>query len=94
MWKRMLVEAVVIAVQTVILIGLCATIGVTGSDRKAKAESGRPLGLDGSTMTAVGAFIEMLLMSGPPTDVDPVPAILEGWQKCGTSDSACLEQSH
>ena len=42
----MLAEAVVIAVQTVILIGLCATIGVSGSDRKAEAESGRPLGLD------------------------------------------------
>ena len=46
MWNRMLAEAVVIAVQTVILIGLCATIGVSGSDRKPEAESGRPLGLD------------------------------------------------
>ena len=46
MWNRMLAEAVVIAVQTVILIGLCATIGVSGSGRKAEAESGRPLGLD------------------------------------------------
>ena len=42
----MLAEAVVIAVQTVTLIGLCATFGVSGSDRKAEAESGRPLGLD------------------------------------------------
>ena len=81
MWNRMLAEAVVIAVQTVILIGLCATIGVSGPDRKAEAESGRPLGLDGSTMTAVGALIGRLLMSGPPADVDPAPAILERWQK-------------
>ena len=91
MWNRMWAEAAVIAVQTVILIGLCATFGVSGSGRKAEAESGRRLGLDGSTMTSVGAVIEMLLMSGPPTDVDPALAILEGWQKCGTSDSACLE---
>ena len=46
MWNRMLAEAVVIAVQTVILIGLCATIGVSGSDHEAAAESGWPLGLD------------------------------------------------
>ena len=39
MWNRMLAEAVVIAVQTVILIGLCATIGVSGSDRKAEADA-------------------------------------------------------
>ena len=45
MWNRMLAEAVVIAVQTVVLIGLCATIGVSGSDRKAVAGSVRPLGL-------------------------------------------------
>ena len=29
MWNRMLGEAVAIAVQTVILIGLCATIGIS-----------------------------------------------------------------
>ncbi len=46
MWNRMLAEAVVIGAQTLILIGLCATIGVSGSDRSAEAESGRPLGLD------------------------------------------------
>ena len=46
MWNRILAEAVVIAVQTVVLIGLCATIGVSGSGRKAEAESGQPLGLD------------------------------------------------
>ena len=39
MWNRMLAEALVIAVQTVILIGLCATIGVSGSGRKTQAES-------------------------------------------------------
>ena len=46
MWHRILAEAVMITVQTVILIGLCATIGVSGSDREAAVESVRPLGLD------------------------------------------------
>ncbi len=46
MWKRILLEASLVAVHTVILIGLCATIGISRSDRKAEAESGRPLGLD------------------------------------------------
>ena len=39
MWNRMWAEAVVIAVQTVVLISLCATIGVSGSDRKAEADA-------------------------------------------------------
>ena len=46
MWKRILLETSVIAVQTVALIGLCATVGISRSDPKAEANSGRPLGLD------------------------------------------------
>ena len=42
MWNRVLTEGLIISVQTVILIGLCATIGVSGSDRKAAAEIHRP----------------------------------------------------
>jgi len=46
MWKRILLEASIVAVQTVALIGLCATVGISRSDPKAQANSGRPLGLD------------------------------------------------
>ena len=46
MWKRFFVEASIIAFQTVMLIGLCATIGISRSDPKAEANSGRQLGLD------------------------------------------------
>ncbi len=46
MWKRILLETSIVAVQTVTLIGLCATIGISRSDPKAEANSGRPLGLD------------------------------------------------
>jgi len=46
MWKRILLEASIVAVQTVALIGLCATVGISRSDPKAEANSGRPLGLD------------------------------------------------
>ncbi len=46
MWKRFFVEASIIAFQTVMLIGLCATIGISRSDPKAEANSARPLGLD------------------------------------------------
>ncbi len=46
MWKRFFVEASIIAFQTVMLIGLCATIGISRSDPKAEANSGRPLGID------------------------------------------------
>ncbi len=46
MWKRFFVEASIIAFQTVMLIGLCATIGISRSDPRAETDSGRPLGLD------------------------------------------------
>ena len=46
MWKRILLEASIVAVQTVALIGLCATVGISRSDPKAEANSARPLGLD------------------------------------------------
>ncbi len=46
MWKRILAEASIICFQTVMLIALCATVGVSRSDPKAEANSGRPLGLD------------------------------------------------
>ena len=46
MWKRILLEVSIVAVQTVTLIGLCAAIGISRSDPKAEANSGRPLGLD------------------------------------------------
>ena len=46
MWKQFLFEASIVAVQTVTLFGLCATIGISGADRRAKANSVRPLGLD------------------------------------------------
>ena len=39
MRKRMVIEAVVVVVQTAILIGLTATIGLSGSDRKTQAET-------------------------------------------------------
>ncbi len=39
MRKRLLIEAVVVMVQTAILIGLNATIGLSGSDRETRAES-------------------------------------------------------
>jgi len=44
MWRRILLEASIVTVQTVALIGLCATFGIPRSDPK--ANSGRPLGLD------------------------------------------------
>ncbi len=46
MWRRFFVEASIIAFQTVMLIGLCATIGISRSDPRAGTDSGRPLGLD------------------------------------------------
>ena len=46
MWRRILLEAAIVAVQTVALIGLCAPFGIPRSDPKAEANSGRPLGLD------------------------------------------------
>ena len=46
MWKRILLEVSIVAVQTVALIGLCATVGISRSDPKAEVNSGRPLGLD------------------------------------------------
>lgn len=39
MRKRLLIEAVVVMMQTAILIGLTATIGLSGSDRETQAES-------------------------------------------------------
>ena len=39
MRKRLLIEAVVVVVQTAIMIGLTATIGLSGSDRETQAES-------------------------------------------------------
>ncbi len=46
MWKRFFVEASIIAFQTVMLIGLCATIGISRSDPKAAASPELPLGLE------------------------------------------------
>lgn len=46
MWHRLWIESMVIALQTMILLGLCATVGISGSDRDVAAESGVPLGLD------------------------------------------------
>ena len=43
MWKRILLETSIVAVQTVALIGLCATVGISRSDPKAEANSGWPL---------------------------------------------------
>ena len=43
MRRRLLIEAVVVMVQTAILIGLNATIGLSGSDRETKAEAAEPL---------------------------------------------------
>jgi hypothetical protein len=40
MWKRILLETSIVAVQTVALIGLCATVGVSGSGRKAERSPG------------------------------------------------------
>ena len=46
MWRRILLETSIVAVQTATLIGLCATFGIPRSDPKAETSSGRPLGLD------------------------------------------------
>ena len=46
MWRRILLEASIVTVQTVALIGLCATFGIPRSDPKAESSSSRPLGLD------------------------------------------------
>lgn len=46
MARQILLEGVIVAVQTMVLIGLCATIGIPQSEPKAAAHSERPLGLD------------------------------------------------
>ena len=47
MWKRILLEAAVVTVQTALLIALSATVGISRSaPSSARAESDRPLGLD------------------------------------------------
>ena len=46
MWNRMVIEAVVVVVQTAILIGLTATIGLSGSDRETQAESAEAAGTE------------------------------------------------
>lgn len=46
MWKRFLAEGLMIAFQSVILIGLCATVGISRSDPEAASDSEPPLGLD------------------------------------------------
>ena len=46
MWRRILAEGSLIAFQSMALIALCATVGISRSDPQAASTSEPPLGLD------------------------------------------------